>query len=259
MKRLVLFSFILCEFLLSFSVEPIQTVYASASEVYYKITNTDTALLRSANRDDIYFMLPSTYFVKLISEYNEDYLFVSYLEFSGYVLKSNVAQVYSTPTTPFLENIVFSPNKVSNLIIRSKPCTQAGFVGTIAFNAENVTYFGWVEGEEVFASLGNIWYYCRYTSAEQGALLGYVYAPLTQNLTTISPNDEVIETTPTKPTSAEITLSPELQSGSNVLFIFLLLIPAIIILLLVFRTHNKRPKRLRNQLRLRDHNDELDF
>ena len=263
MPKIVLFSFVLCGFLLSICVAPIHTVYAQTEPIFYKIVNSNTSFFRTPdNIDDIYFILPPTYFVKFLADYNDEILNVGYLDFVGFVQKSDVVRVYSTPKTPYLVDTVFSPQPIANLVIRALPSTQSNFVGTIPYNAKDITYFGAIEGEEANHTLGNVWYFCRYTSPEQGTLTGYVYAALTQNLSQIAPNDEIVETNPAMPVSGEISISPELQSSSNLIFILLITIPAIFILVLIFRSHNRRPKVLKNRLksmRSLPPPDELDF
>ncbi len=260
MKRFVFLSFILCISILGLSIEPIQTVYAETKPIYYKILENNTAFFRTPN-EDIYFILPPTYFVKFKSSFDEEWLEVEYQDFSGFVRRSDVARVYSAPATPYLTDIIFTPQKVANLVIRTRPSTQSDFVGTIPYTASEVTYYGWVEGEKANPKLDNIWYFCRYTSPEQGSVTGYVYAPLTENLSPILSNDEVVDTTPSSPVAGEIEIAPELKDESNLLFIAFLTIPAIFILILVFRSQNKRPKSLKNRLKDRylPPPDELDF
>ena len=251
MKKLIIYSFILCALLLWINLEPQTIVYAESEPIYYRISDSNTILYRTPNLDEnnAYFILPPSYFVKYNSDYNDNVMLVSYLDFFGYVDKSNLTRVYSSPVNPYLEAMTFKPQATLNLVVRALPTTQSDFVGTIAYNAENVTYFGSIKGEQTDLTLSDIWYFCRYTSAEQGTITGYVYAPLTKDLTNFSPNEEIVATSPVTPTSAEISLSPELTSSSNLLFIFFLTIPALSILYLIFRSHNKNPRMLKKRLK----------
>lgn len=240
--------------------------------IYYRVTSENTILYRtpldSTESSNVYFYLPTTYFVRYNSTFDEQFLNVTYQEFTGYVLLDNVTRVYSTPQTPYATNLTFSVSGIANLVLRSEPTTLAEYIGTIPFNATNIEYFGSIIGEQSNSELSNIWYYCRYKSYEQGILTGYVYAPLTQNLTVIEPNTEEVETEPSKTTNTDTIIASELQTGVNLLLILGLTIPAILLLILVFRPERHKKKREAsrqitqlNKLSLPDknHDNEFDF
>ena len=263
MKKFVLFILAVLPILLCVAT-PIDVVYAE-SAVYYRITES-TTLYRTSELDEneAFFTLPTTYFVKFLKDVNSEVMQVEYLDFEGFVLKKNFTRVYSTPQKPYLDSVSFEPESVANLVVRQKPSTSSNFVGTIPFNALSVTYLGSIEGEQVNSQLNNIWYFCRYTSPEQGTISGYVYSPLTKNLTQIVPNIEEVSLSPVQPASGELTISPELQSSNNLIFIAGLTILGMIILYLIFHSHNKLNKSLKKQLKnsklmLKSNNDELDF
>ncbi|MBR4270593.1 MAG: hypothetical protein IKQ31_02835 [Clostridia bacterium] len=248
----------------------VSLTYASLPESqYYQITSNNAIFYRTQKLDDLeaYFILPSTYFVKLNYEVDDNTLAVSYLDINGFVKKENVTKVYSTPSTPYLNNVSFSPNAVANLVLRSTPSTQGKYLGTIPFSASLITYLGSIEGEKVYESLSNVWYFCRYTSIEQGTVTGYVYAPLTCNLSAILPNTEEVAYSPIVPSNADIILSPELQSTSNLILIILLTIPALFIIYLILKSNkNKRNRSLKREFKRANHlslrappDDELNF
>ena len=243
--------------------------YAS-EDIYYRITGQDVMLYRTAelNNDysNIYFTLPTSYFVKFISEENENFLRVQYIDFVGYVLSSDVTRVYSTPTTPyFTQN--FTVYGTANPVVYSQPSTQSTYLGNIPFNAESVTCFGAINGETALENGGSTWYYCKYTSFEQGIIIGYVYASLTTNLTEFVENTEIVETEPTQDVSGGV-IAPELQNGTSIILIVGLCIFALILLVLVFKPEKRRKKKeakrqitTLNRLAIPDKNqrDELDF
>lgn len=264
--------YILTAFLCIFCLTDFCNVPVTKAEeiAYCRVMSENTILYRtpveSSEATNVYFTLPATYFVQLISEYDELFLFVTYKDFSGYVLRDNVERVYSVPTTPYLDNITFGVQGVANLVMRSEPNTSSEYIGTIPFNATDIEYFGAVRGELVNADLGDEWYYCRYKSFEQGILTGYVYAPLTTNLTEILPNTEVVETEPSEAVNGDTIIAPELQSGSNWLLILGLTIPAIILLILVFRPSKRKHKKVAtrqianlNKLSLPESKDDKNF
>ena len=239
-------------------------------EVYYRITGQEVTLYRTPVLDEdysnIYFTLPTSYFVKFIAEENENFLKVQYIDFVGYVLKTDVTQVYSTPVTPYFTQ-TFTVFGTANPVVWSQPSTQSTYLGNIPFNAESVTCFGAINGEIALENGGSTWYFCRYTSFEQGILTGYVYANLTTNLSEFVENTEIVETEPSQETSGEI-FAPELQNGTSVILIVGLCIFALILLVLVFKPERRRKKAeakrqitTLNRLAIPDKNkhDELDF
>ena len=216
-------------------------------EIYYRIIGENTILYRtpleSNESSNVYFRLPTTYFVKFNSAYDELFLNVTYRDFTGYVLADNVERVYSTPVTPYAVGQTFSVQGIANLVLRSEPTTQSEYIGTIPFNATDIEFFGAIEGEQANPELSNIWYYCRYTSFEQGILTGYVYAPLTQNLVEIPENTEVVDMEPNTEVNGDGVIAPELQNSTSIWLIIGLTIPALILLLLVLKPSKRRHQR----------------
>ena len=220
---------------------------AENGEIYYRIIGENTILYRtpleSNESSNVYFRLPTTYFVKFNGAYDELFLNVTYRDFTGYVLADNVERVYSTPATPYAVGQTFSVQGIANLVLRSKPTTQSEYIGTIPFNATDIEFFGAIEGEQANPELSNIWYYCRYTSFEQGILTGYVYAPLTQNLVETPENTEVVDMEPSTEVNGDGVIAPELQNSTSIWLIIGLTIPALILLLLVLKPSKRRHQR----------------
>ena len=102
---------ILLVFILFFQ-STIPYAYAYENKTYYaKIMFEQVYLYKTpTNKNDmenIYFELPKTYFVKLLSRH-DDFYEVRYLNIFGYVKKDSVQAVSHTPLNPFLTNLVYS-------------------------------------------------------------------------------------------------------------------------------------------------------
>ncbi len=268
--RKYLFIYIALIFILPFIYFCNSTPCFAQTEAYYRISAENVLLYRtptdSNSIDNVYFTLPTSYFVKFISDENEDFLKVQYLDFIGYVLKSDVTQVYSTPTTPY-NTQSFSILATANPVIWSLPTTQSTYLGNIPFNAKEVIYFGSVSGEVAQNTENSIWYFCKFISFEQGILTGYIHSNLTTNLTEFLPNTEIVELEPSITTNGQV-IAPELQNSTSLLLILGLCIPALFLLILVFKpekrkkkTEAKRQISSLNRLDISDKNsrDELDF
>lgn len=209
--------------------------FASANyESYFRINN-DAILYKTPNSshdlENLYFELTPTYFVKYIDTVGNFYK-VYYNGVIGYVPQKDVTKVYGTPKTPFPEDITFKINSSVSAVIRSSPSVEGNFLGLLPCDTE-ITYIGKISGKEAIESLGNLWYYVSYTSFEQGILSGYIYAPLTENLTPIKPNTEELSTTSVNTDPSDI-ISPELTNPNNLLLIGGLTLGGIVLVLILF-------------------------
>ena len=138
-------------------------------------------------------MLEQSYFVKVTSEENNLFFKVQYIDFVGYVPKSKIQFVEEYPEMPFLSGITFDIYDIANVCLRSSPQTpddDKNVICTIQKSSKNLLYYGKISGEEAISGLGNIWYFCAYQDQEQNVSKGYIYAPLTRNLSAITSSQE---------------------------------------------------------------------
>ena len=99
------------------------------------------------------------------------------------------------PETPFLTGITFDINTTGNVCLRTSPKTFANdenILCTIPSGTKNITYYGKISGEESMLGLGNIWFYCAYEDVLGNIYKGYIYSPLTNNLSSIASSDESV-------------------------------------------------------------------
>jgi|LGOV01.1.fsa_nt_gb hypothetical protein len=191
-----------------------------------------TATLNSDN-GNVYFLLEQSYFVELISDENTDFYKAKYLDLLGFVKKVEVECVTEDIETPYLNSITFNSNIAEIVNIRSLPSTDSETIYTLPANTNNVKYIGKISGQEAITSLGNIWYYCYYTALDI-VYAGYVYAPLTSNLTSIIPNSVTATVTSINhfnSTNSFLSIKPNFR----ILLTFLTLIPIIFIVYLLFK------------------------
>lgn len=184
-----------------------------------------------------YFLLEKTYFVKVIENANEDFYKVLYGDITGYVKKNEIEFVEETPENPFLENITFDIYSGSSVELRNEPSTKAGvgsIITTIPLGQKNLFYYGKIAGEESIKGLGNIWYYCSYTLSNGVSVKGYVYAPLTTNLSPITENNEQL-TTVSLQTYVPINNLLYLNINTKNLIILLLTIPSLFVIYLFIK------------------------
>lgn len=196
MKKFIYFS--LC-FLLLF-VCPInqRTIFAEEKTYYGRAINKDIAFYSSpiSSDENILFFVPKTYFVKLISDENDIFYKVSYMnEIYGYIKKSDMSYIDKTPTTPYANQIsfrVFSPGGANLRRTPNESLGATNLITTIPFLETNLLFIGTANGEEAISYKGTTWYYCKYIK-DNISSFGYVYSPLCDMLSPIPENNEIFE------------------------------------------------------------------
>ena len=225
--------------------------FADSVDTYYRIIGENVFLYKQptleSTLENIYFKLPQSYFVKLISQ-QENVLYVEYDGICGYVSTNDLQQCFSTPSVPYALNLSLEIIEACNVVVYSTPSSTGEYVGLIPFNATNIKYYGSVNGQEVMPDQGSVWHFVRYQSFEQGVLFGYVYAPLTTNLSDVPTNTEEVQTTPDD--IQQVSGSPvsaEFKSTDTVLVIVGLAVLALVLLYLLFKPDKRKKSAKRAQ------------
>lgn len=154
---------------------------------FYKYTLDNPAV------NNKYFLLEKSYYVKVLENADENYYKAEYNGISGYVKKTDIEFVEEVPENPFLTEITFDVYSASSVELRNEPSTQNGIgsvITTLPSGYKNLTYYGKITGEESIKGLGNIWFYCAFKTPDGNQIFGYIYSPLTVNLSPISENNE---------------------------------------------------------------------
>lgn len=210
---------------------PISTTFAIDETNYARITGENTFLYTNNENEteNIFFKLPTSYFVELVEE-NEDFCYVKFQNFFGYVKTDNLTKVYETPQNPFPTNITFQVNKSASVAILSTPSTSGTLIGFIP-SGQTANYVGQTNGDEAIAGLGNLWFFATFKTDDY-ELCGYVYAPLCENLKPIPQNTENLSTTPPSPPT--FFVSENITQLSNLWLVLILFIIAVLLFCLTF-------------------------
>ena len=197
MKRILVITFVLCFVFSSiFYVKTKQSETASTEPFtsgYAQILTNDCYLYKSPEKSSGIFLLEQSYFVKVIEVTDNVFFKVQYLQFEGYVEKSKVSFIEEFPKEPYLVGITFDIYDIGNVCLRNTPETlddDKNIICTIAASTKDLTYYGKCTGEEAIKGLGNVWYYCAYQDNQDNIFKGYIYAPLTRNLSAITSSIE---------------------------------------------------------------------
>lgn len=217
-------------------------VEAASNKTYYaKILFEQVYLYKSPvdNNDynNVYFELPKTYFVELLSRH-EDFYEARYLNFIGYVKKDSVQAVSNTPNNPFLTNMSFRVYAELSQNLRSTPTTQtntSNLITTIPNLTRNITYYGKITGECLIEGRTNIWYYCKYTLDKE--YYGYVYSDFCDEMAPIPQNTEEVEyiTNPTFEKPQAPTNTIPITNNTVGIVIAILSIPALVFVFLIIK------------------------
>ena len=201
MKKLknIFLAFILCLNMLNFSTEfTYKKLYANAKA---ETTTYAKALvgcvlyksqLLSPNLDNIYFIVPETYFVSILEQISDVCLKVQYKKYIGYVDASTITIATFIPIVKTLENIKIDIKETSGTQVWSIPSTSGNVYTTISAGTKNIDYIAMCYGSIPSGGESNLWYYVSFTpeSNSTNVYEGYVYSENVTNLTNIVSNTE---------------------------------------------------------------------
>ena len=222
--------------------QPIQYVNAQTPQTAYaQILHAGCYLYKTPidnpNYNNVFFMLENSYFVELLSDYNDDFYKAKYLDVVGYVKKSQVQCVKGTPKTPYLNNISFRVYSDLSRAMYDKPYMNTNNPTLkiyLPLYCQDLIYYGIIYGESAVEERTNIWYYCKYTTT---GICGYVYSDACDKMTTIIPNSEKLPYISTPTWNISITPNQLITVDSKPfkITVMLICIPFIIFAIFLFR------------------------
>lgn len=234
----------------SFSRAEDNTVYAyipATAAVYSRGLNGEVPVYEKITN------LPATYFAAVLEEGEtaEGYIKVSYLDISGYMKKSEIEICDYEPVTKYAQGRITTSFDGQNVNLRQKPDHTApdNIICTIP-SGENLLYYGTVDGTALFPALGEVWYYVRYTNNGQD-VRGYIYNA--QGIAVKIENnviEKVIKPGPPTPDPSVTDPQPLMKDWMLAVFIICLCIPAVLIVILIFKkpsSQNRTPRHYREQ------------
>lgn len=168
--------------------------YSTADEIIYAKVDSDNNifLYSSPNGEDKFrlFVLPESYFVKLINEANDDFYYCSYKDIKGYVKKSDVVAMKGTPVQPYVEGL-FRIFSLEGSGLYTSPQMSSEKMATIPYLTDDLIYYGEIIGQEAIPDKSDKWIYCKYNS--ESSLCGYVYSVFCDKVPIYTENTERFE------------------------------------------------------------------
>lgn len=208
MKKILLFIFLLTLPCLLFDYFP---EFSKADTIIYAKVETENAFMYTTpNSEDKnkLFILPQTYFVKLINVANDDFYYCSYKDIKGYVKKNEVVAMNGTPAHPYVEGL-FRTFSLEGLGIYSSPqLSSEKCLATIPYLTDDLIYYGTITGQELIPEKSDQWIYCKYN--DESSVCGYVYSVFCDKVPKITDNTESFEiiSNPFTKTTKPSELSP---------------------------------------------------
>ena len=153
------------------------TISFAETFTYYAKVNSDNIYFYSQPIDtdeNRLFVIPQTYFVKLISYQDDNFYYAQYDNLFGYVRIDDVVAMNGVPTNPYAtsEFRVFMP---SGLGLYSKPCVESeNKITDVPFLCETVKFYGIKQGEQYIPDKSDSWFYCCYQGEKE--YYGYLYS-----------------------------------------------------------------------------------
>lgn len=234
---------------------------AEEAPTYYfaKVEKSGVFFYLSADESHPLFEIPTSYFVKLTSDVNEDFFSAIYSDMEGFVKKSEIVPMQGEPVTPYaIASLrVFSLEGLG--LYREPTLLTSDIISTVPYLSTNITYYGKKEGSAV-PNKSNVWYYCKFTEPTTSTS-GYLYSIFCDELTQIPVNNEFFPLItsplfPTKPNKAKSGLS---DVAKTFIILGVSLPCALIIYLLVKPTLANQNAKAKTPKRRRRHRDYFEF
>lgn len=205
------------------------TTYAKVSSgcVLYKNQDMNNSF------ENIYFVIPETYFVSVVEVVSEKCFKVQYGNYIGYVDSSNLVIATFIPRVKQLEDVTCDVKETSGTQVWSCPTSTSRVLTTIPAGAKNINYIAFVYGEIPRGGESNLWYYVSYTPTTSSTSVyeGYVYSENITNLSEIPVNIENNPETENAENEAESTIV--ISSSIRTLLVALIAIPIILFLAII--------------------------
>lgn len=224
------------------------TATAESSPIYAKVSYNNVYLYSlPENKDENrLFMLPHTYFVKLLASEGEEFYYAQYDDIFGYVKKASVTPMNGTPVSPYATSS-FRVFSLDGIGLYKYPSMQEEKIADIPYLSEELTFYGTMQGEEVIPEKSNQWYFAKYASS---GTFGYVYSVFCDKLPQIEENTETFNVI-SSPLFTEEKASNELSPVAMTFIILGVSLPCLIVLYLLVKPTMIKEKLTKEKPKLR--------
>jgi len=195
---------------------------------YAKITSSNIYFYNTCNEDDKLFEIPSSYFVLLTDDANEEFYSAKYGNILGYVKKNEVTPMNGSPINPYATKYNFRITSMSGLSLMKEATFESEEITNIDFLEDKIYFYGNFQGQEFFPNSTDIWHYCSYTKNNK-TQYGYLFSYYCDFINELKTNDEYFEEiTETLKFKIETVSSSGLSDSIKALIILAVIIPILI-------------------------------
>lgn len=208
------------------------STFAEPNPIYAKISYQNVYFYSLAEDQDSHrlFMLPYSYFVKLLANEGEAFYYAQYNDIFGYVKKSAVTPMQGIPQTPYATPS-FRVFSMEGIGLYKKPSIYEEKIATIPYLTDSVVYYGSLQGQELIPDKSDQWFYAKYSSLDT---FGYVYSVFCDKLALPPENTESFQPI-TTPLFSENEGSQPLSSVAMTFIIIGVSLPCLIVLCLLIK------------------------
>ncbi len=235
---IILFSLLSNLILLNFFIT-MNMIYAKG-ESYARIKTSNSYLYKSSQLnesiDNKICLLPETYFVKILNNYNSTFYQAEFNNLTGFVKKIDVTLINEIPQKPYPTNIYFNTKSNTSCFLRSSPKVKVvvdNVLKTIPSGTTNLKFYGKTLGEEAVDMQGTIWYLTEYEGE-----LGYVHSFYVSTYLSLPTNTEQV----TFRNTLEDFVPNPLTNTQSAIIIIIISMPVIVILVLLYKPRHETVK-----------------
>ena len=248
---------------LTFSFWPVSQINSSNAQaiskpIYAKVIYNNVYFYALPEDKDEHrlFVIPTTYFVNILSKEGTDFYYAQYGDLFGYVKIASVTAMNGTPTNPFATHN-FRVFSLDGIGLYQKPSMQNEKLDDIPYLSEELIYYGTMQGEEVIPDKSSDWYFAKYSSSNN---YGYVYSVFCDKLPKIEENTETFDVI-SSPLFTEDSSSDTLSPTAMAFIIIVVILPCLIVLYLLVKPSMIKEKlnKERPKLRAKRNKDYYEF
>lgn len=217
-----------------------QKKFAKAKENCFLFKTSDTT---SSSYSNIFFCVPESYFVTILSEPSSSVFKVEYKGKIGFVSSDTVTVVSFVPVVPTLDDVFVDVSSVSGTQLRSSPSAEnsSNVLRILQAGTKNLEYVSFIYAEKPTGGNSDVWFFVVFFPEDDPTAVfeGYVYSEKTCNLTSFSQN---LENNPELKIDSSSKNQSEISLNKNIRIVLLVLIllPIVLVLLIaIFKAKNK--------------------
>ncbi|MEG1948725.1 MAG: hypothetical protein RR140_04105, partial [Clostridia bacterium] len=196
--------------------------------------------------DNVYFILPQSYFVELLENNTSEIIKVKYGSIIGYAKQSHLTRVDFIPKKPTLDDVTFNIGNISTQLRKTPDTNDDKIVTILESGTTGINYIAEISGTIPSGQTTSTWYFAEYTPTfdPTSVYRGYVHKSKTIAMGIIEVNleDNPIINMPDNSQASGKGIT-KISTTTKIILIVLVTLPSIIIIALLV-AHKKKTQNL---------------